>query len=75
EVLDAISNCVTNATDAETIMTSTTRLLAQHLQVSICAYADMDEDQDGFTIRGDWSAQGSPSIIGHYSLAACGECA
>lgn len=75
EVLDAISNCVTNATDAETIMTSTTRLLAQHLQVSICAYADMDEDQDGFTIRGDWSAQGSPSIIGHYSLAAFGECA
>lgn len=74
-VLDAIGNSVVNATDAETILTSTTRLLAEHLQVSICAYADMDEDEDGFTIRGDWSAHGTPSIIGHYSLAAFGECA
>lgn len=72
-VLDAIGNAVASATDAEAIMTSTTQLLAQHLQVSICAYADMDEDEDGFTIRGDWAAQGSPSIIGHYSLAAFGE--
>lgn len=72
-VLDAIGNTVANATDAEAIMTSTTQLLAQHLQVSICAYADMDADEDGFTIRGDWAAQGSPSIIGHYSLAAFGE--
>ncbi|AZF05783.1 GAF domain-containing protein [Pseudomonas sp. R5-89-07] len=73
EVLDAIGSSVATATDAEDIMTSTTRLVAEHLQVSICAYADMEDDQDGFTIRGDWSAQGSPSIIGHYSLAAFGE--
>lgn len=72
-VLDAIGNTVANATDAETIMTATTQLLAQHLQVSICAYADMDADEDGFTIRGDWAAHGSPSIIGHYSLAAFGQ--
>ncbi|AZF27212.1 GAF domain-containing protein [Pseudomonas sp. R2-60-08W] len=72
-VLDAIGNSVATATDPEAIMMSTTRLLAEHLQVSICAYADMEDDQDGFTIRGDWSAQGSPSIIGHYSLAAFGE--
>ncbi|AZE83779.1 Sensory box histidine kinase/response regulator [Pseudomonas orientalis] len=73
EVLDAIGKSVATATDAEAIMTSTTRLLAEHLHVSICAYADMEDDQDSFTIRGDWSAQGSPSIIGHYSLAAFGE--
>ena len=42
-------------------MTSTTRLLAQHLQVSNCAYADMDADEDGFTIRGNWAAPGSAS--------------
>ena len=72
-VLDAIGNSVANATDAETIMTSTTQLLAEHLQVSICAYADMDDDEDGFTIRGDWAAPGSASIIGHYHLASFGE--
>lgn len=35
----------------------------------------MDEDQDGFTIRGDWSAPNSPSIVGHYSLADFGRLA
>jgi signal transduction histidine kinase len=71
-MLDAIGNAVANATDAEAIMTSTTRLLAQHLQVSNCAYADMDADEDGFTIRGNWAAPGSPSIVGRYSLASFG---
>jgi GAF domain-containing protein len=35
----------------------------------------MDADQDGFTIRGDWGAPGSPSIVGHYSLADFGKLA
>jgi hypothetical protein len=35
----------------------------------------MDEDEDGFTIRGDWAAEGSPSIVGHYSLADFGKLA
>jgi signal transduction histidine kinase len=74
-VLDAIGNAVANAADAEAIMTRTTQLLAEHLQVSNCAYADMDADEDGFTIRDNWTAPGSPSIIGHYSLAAFGETA
>ncbi|OPA87675.1 hybrid sensor histidine kinase/response regulator [Pseudomonas fluorescens] len=71
-VLDAIGSGVANAIDAEAIMTITTRLLAQHLQVSNCAYADMDADEDGFTIRGNWAAPGSPSIVGRYSLASFG---
>ncbi|MGA9703491.1 GAF domain-containing hybrid sensor histidine kinase/response regulator [Pseudomonas sp.] len=71
-VLDAIGSAVANANDAESIMSTTTRLLAEHLQVSNCAYADMDADEDGFTIRGNWAAPGSPSIVGHYSLASFG---
>jgi signal transduction histidine kinase len=70
--LDTIGNAVATATDAEHIMATTTRLLAEHLQVSNCAYADMDADEDGFTIRGNWAAHGSPSIVGHYSLASFG---
>ncbi|MGH8451298.1 ATP-binding protein [Pseudomonas sp.] len=70
--LDAIGHAVASATDAEAIMTLTTRLLAEHLQVSNCAYADMDADEDGFTIRGNWAAPGSPSIIGRYRLASFG---
>ena len=33
----------------------------------------MDADADGFTIRGDWSAAGSGSIVGRYSLADFGK--
>ncbi|WP_460136427.1 GAF domain-containing hybrid sensor histidine kinase/response regulator [Pseudomonas sp. S1_E04] len=72
-VLDTIGSAVVNAVDAQAVMSCTTRLLAEHLQVSNCAYADMDADEDGFTIRDNWTAPGSPSIVGHYSLAAFGE--
>ncbi|UZE16361.1 response regulator [Pseudomonas sp. B21-054] len=74
-VLDAIGNAVANATDPQAIMATTTRILAAHLNLSNCAYADMDEDEDGFTIRGDWARAGSPHIIGHYRLADFGRLA
>jgi PAS domain S-box-containing protein len=61
--------------DADAVLATTTRLLGEHLNLAICAYADMDEDQDGFTIRGDWAAPGSKSIVGHYSLADFGKLA
>ncbi|QAY75329.1 GAF domain-containing protein [Sphingosinicella sp. BN140058] len=73
--LDVLGRETARATDADAIMAITTRLLGEHLGVSNCAYADMDEDEDGFTIRGDWSAPGSPSIVGHYSLADFGKLA
>jgi PAS domain S-box-containing protein len=73
--LDKLGQEVSRATDADEIMAITTRLTAQHLGLSNCAYADMDEDQDGFTIRGNWHAPGSPSIIGHYSLTDFGKLA
>jgi signal transduction histidine kinase/CheY-like chemotaxis protein len=73
--LDQLSANLADADDADTIMESTTRLLAEHLGVSNCAYADMDADQDGFTIRGDWAAPGSPTIVGRYSLADFGRLA
>ncbi|WHS58730.1 response regulator [Pseudomonas sp. G2-4] len=74
-VLDAIGSAVANATDPLVIMATTTRILAAHLNLSNCAYADMDEDEDGFTIRGDWARAGSPHIVGHYRLADFGRLA
>lgn len=73
--LDRLTRATTGLGDADAVMTTTTQLLGEHLDVAICAYADMDEDEDGFTIRGDWSAPGSPSIVGHYSLADFGQMA
>jgi PAS domain S-box-containing protein len=73
--LDSLGKAIAVVTDAEAIMKVTTRLLGEHLDVSICAYADMEPDQDHFTIRGDWGAPGSPSIAGYYSLADFGRLA
>lgn len=73
--LDRLGRETAVAKDADEVMSVTTRLLGEHMGVSICAYADMEPDQDHFTIRGDWSAPGSPSIVGYYSLADFGRLA
>ena len=73
--LDRLGADTAPLADADAVLAATTRLLGEHLGVSVCAYADMDEDQDGFTIRGDWAAPGSQSIVGHYSLADFGKLA
>jgi signal transduction histidine kinase/CheY-like chemotaxis protein len=71
--LDALQVQVARLTEAQQILAVTTRLTGEYLGASVCAYADMDADQDGFTIRGDWAAEGSTTIVGHYSLADFGE--
>ncbi|WP_443478627.1 response regulator [Novosphingobium aerophilum] len=73
--LDALGQATINCRDADDVLAVTTRMTGEHLGLSNCAYADMDEDQDGFTIRGDWHAPGVPSILGHYSLADFGSLA
>ncbi len=73
--LDNLGRAVANATDSDRIMAITTRLLAEHLQLSSCAYAVMEPDEDGFTICGDWVAAGSPRLLGQYRLADFGELA
>ncbi len=70
--LDRLTQAASKSADADEILTITTSLTAEHLGITNCAYADMDEDEDGFTIRGDWHAPGSPSIVGHYRLADFG---
>ncbi len=71
--LDELGRAVASAPDAEDIMATTTRLMAEHLALSNCAYADMEPDAAHFTIRGDWAAPGSPNIVGHYRLADFGK--
>jgi PAS domain S-box-containing protein len=73
--LDRLSAETSGLADADAVLATITRLVGEHLSVSVCAYADMDEDGDGFTVRGDWAAPGATSIVGHYSLAAFGKLA
>ena len=71
-LLDELGRAVADCREAGEVLSITTRMTAQHLGLSNCAYADMDEDGDGFTIRGNWHEPGSPSIVGHYRLADFG---
>lgn len=73
--LDTLGEATATSTDPEDVLAVTTRMLAAELGASNCAYADMDEDQNGFTIRGDWAREGVQSIVGHYRLADFGEMA
>jgi Signal transduction histidine kinase regulating C4-dicarboxylate transport system len=73
--LDDLARETSKSRDADRILSTTTRMIGEHLSLSNCAYADMDEDEDGFTIRGNWAADGSPSTLGHYSLADFGKLA
>ena len=70
--LDTLTTAAQVTTDASEILAIITRLTGQHMGAAVVAYADMDPDQDGFTIRGDWAAPGATSIVGHYRLADFG---
>jgi PAS domain S-box-containing protein len=73
--LDSLGRAIVGSRDADDILALITRLTAEHLNVTGCAYADMDADQDGFTVRGDWHAPELFSIVGHYHLADFGRLA
>lgn len=75
DFLDALGKATSTLRDADAILDVTTGMLGRYLQASSCAYADMDEDEDGFTIRGDWAAPGAPHITGRYSLKDFGKLA
>lgn len=70
--LDALAKETARSSDADVIMAISTRMLGEYLKVSVCAYADMDPDHVGFTIRGNWQAPGVRSIVGHYDLTRFG---
>ncbi|HEX8312238.1 MAG TPA: PAS domain S-box protein, partial [Chthoniobacteraceae bacterium] len=57
--------------NAAVLMQTAARRLGEHLQVSRCAYAEVQEDGEGFTIIGDYT-DGFASSIGDYRLSQFG---
>jgi PAS domain S-box-containing protein len=53
------------------IMAVTERMLGEHLAVSRCAYADVGQDGEHFSILHDYTA-GRPSAVGNYPLSLLG---
>lgn len=67
-LFDRLSQAVRSLSSPTEIMGVTAQLIGEHLDASVVAYADMEEDQNIFTIRGNWAAEGVESIVGRYSL-------
>jgi PAS domain S-box-containing protein len=67
-VIDAIGEATRLAVEPKAIMEHSTRLLGEYLGVTRVAYADVEPDNDRFTIRHDWRAEGAISTVGVYSL-------
>ena len=72
-LLDAMSQASRHALDPKSVMEVNTRLLGEHLGATRCPYADLEPDNDRFTIRHDWTAEGTISTVGVYSLDLFGE--
>ena len=72
-VLDAIGSAVTETSDPREIMQATMGTLAGYLKVTHCAYADMEDDEDGFFIRDNWLVEDATSLFGQYRLGDFGE--
>jgi PAS domain S-box-containing protein len=67
----ALDDAVRPLTDAGEITRTFARMLAEHLDVDRCAYADVEADQDTFNLTGDFN-RGVPSIVGRYRFADFG---
>jgi PAS domain S-box-containing protein len=67
-LLDTIGEATRVATEPDAIMAHSTRLLGEYLGVTRVAYADLEPDNDRFTIRHDWHVDGAISTVGVYSL-------
>lgn len=70
--LDELGEDTRALRDAEAVMATAARLLGRHLDVTRCAYADVEADGDAFTIRHDWAAPNVPSSAGTYRLELFG---
>ena len=68
--LAELANATQPLTDPAELMVTVARMLAEHLEVDRCAYAEV-EDESVFVITGD-NPRGVPSIVGRWPVAAFG---
>lgn len=66
-LLTQIDAATRSVADPAQITYEAVRLLARHLRVNRCAYAEVEQDQDSLTVIGNF-VDGLPSMIGDYKL-------
>ncbi len=71
QFLNQFNEAIRGLADAGAIMATAARLIGEHLGVSRCAYADVDPDEERFTIHRDYT-KGCSSSQGDYHLSLFG---
>ncbi|WP_151637930.1 hybrid sensor histidine kinase/response regulator [Noviherbaspirillum aerium] len=69
--LTRIDDAIRSLVDSADITQTAATLLGQTLEVERCAYAYVNEDDDSFTLTGNYT-NGVPSIVGRYESASFG---
>jgi PAS domain S-box-containing protein len=67
-----LDDAVRSLVESEDITYTAARILGQHLDVHRCAYAFVEEDEDTFTLTGNYT-NGVQSIVGRYKFRQFGE--
>lgn len=71
-LLVRLDDAVRPLTDPDEITQTAARLLGEHLEISRCAYADVEDDEITFNLVGDYNRD-VPSIVGRYTISQFGE--
>ena len=59
-------------TDPDELMAAAARLLGEHVAADRCAYAEVEGDEDHFTITGNYTRGDTASILGRFAFADFG---
>jgi hypothetical protein len=59
-------------TEPEAVIATAARMLGEHVGADRCAYAEVEPDEDHFTIRGDYVRGDMPHIAGRFAMSAFG---
>ena len=54
------------------VMATAAAMLGDHVEADRCAYAEVEADEDHFTITGDYVRGNTPRIVGRFAMSAFG---
>ncbi|MDD7934748.1 ATP-binding SpoIIE family protein phosphatase [Actinomycetospora straminea] len=74
DLLAALDHELQALENVDEIMVAAARRLGEHLAADRCAYAQLEADEDHFTMSGGW-ASGLPHLTGRFAMSAFGAAA
>ncbi|MDP9474747.1 MAG: PAS domain S-box protein [Actinomycetota bacterium] len=71
-VLSGLDRALQPLADPKEVMSTAARMLGENLGADRCAYAEVDADEDGFRVTGDYTREDVPSIVGRFAMSGFG---